>query len=255
MIRVALSALTLVLAAGAQDHPVDREAALGARLAATMRQQTREVKSPVVQKYVADLGDRLRSSTPDPNQTFTFTVVTDALGGSLHEPFLLPGGHVFVPTALILEARDESELAGMLAHSMAHLADSHAPRQVINYGTVPLVFVGGWTTDGAALPTKFLKVRQDAELQADREAVLAMHAAGYDPNVFLTYIDRVQRALRAGLTTALPDRETRLAALRAAISPLSPVKSVDHPEFSRVRAEVEGETKIPPPTLYRPGEK
>lgn len=68
----------------------------------------------------------------------------------MHEPIAFPGGFIFVPARLILAAQDEDEFAGMLAHSIAHIAERHATRQatrseITNMSTTPLIYMGGWT--------------------------------------------------------------------------------------------------------------
>ena len=146
-----------------------------------------------------------------------FAVVCDDVGGSTHEALSIPGGHIFVPASLILAVDNEAELTGMLAHSMAHIAERHGTRmagrgQVANASNIPLIFMGG-SHDRALVPARFLKIRRDYELDADRVAVKIMAAAGFDPAALLEYIRRTQRALRAkpGMS-ALPPREERISA-------------------------------------------
>jgi predicted Zn-dependent protease len=79
---------------------------------------------------------------------------------TIHEPATLPGGYVFVPAGLFLAAQDEAEFAGMLAHAMGHIALRHGTRQatrgvLIKQRSIPLIFMGGWTTlcsSGLSIP-------------------------------------------------------------------------------------------------------
>jgi len=187
--RLLLFAFAALLAQAQQTNPLtfyntEKEAALGAQVAQSIQQRTDPVSSPAVQAYIAGIGDLLRAYLPDRNQTFTFRVVLDSMNGSTREPLAVPGGYVFVSARLILDARNEAELAGMLAHAMAHIAEHHATRvanqnESMLVGDIPLVFMGGWVGNGDAeprVPMKFLKVQQEHELEADRDAVRIMYA-------------------------------------------------------------------------------
>ena len=118
-----------------------KEAALGASMTNHVRMQTSPILETAVTGYVERLGKRLGGGE------WEFTVISDDRGGSTHEPRGLPGGYVVVPLPLILAVDNEAELAGMLAHSMAHVTDRHSMR-VANVSTIPLIWVGGWV--GAA---------------------------------------------------------------------------------------------------------
>jgi predicted Zn-dependent protease len=275
MIRAVLCTLTIAVAGLAQQpdaSSVDKEAALGASLANEARRQTHSLESVSVQQCIANLGERLGAHMSDPNRTFSFTVVADLMSGPTHEAVAFPGGYIFVPASLILEAQNEAELAGMLAHSMAHVAERHGTRiasgsPIINYGSVPLIFLGGWSPDtgaGVGAPLKFLQSRREFELEADRDAVLLLHAAGYDPNALLRYIARVRPVRTGGLPTALPDRDVRLGSLELAIQGLPHAEYQEQAKFSGIQKEVASlvdamrpsqPKRTRPPTLYRPDEK
>jgi len=112
----------------------------------------------------------------------------------------LPGGYIIVSTALLTSAGDEAELAGMLAHAMAHVANRDGKRpgtqgQPLNYGSVPLIFLGGWAggdNQGLAIPLAFRAIQKTYERQADGDAVRAMSGAGYDPAALVRYLSRIQ---------------------------------------------------------------
>lgn len=134
-----------------------------------------------------------------------------------------------MPVSLILAADSEGELAGMLAHSIAHIVEGHgtrmAARRQVGNSNFLLVFAGGWIGMGAAgntrpsVPMAYLKLWRSYELDADRQAVNMMAAAGYEPGALLAYIRRTQRA-GSNVFSALPGREERIAALEAAIARL-----------------------------------
>jgi hypothetical protein len=100
----------------------EKEAALGAQLAAQVRSQSSVIDDARIGGYVARVGNKLAAALPDRGIQHTFTVVDRNLGGSTNEPLALPGGYVFVPANLLLAARSEDELSGMLAHAIAHIA-------------------------------------------------------------------------------------------------------------------------------------
>jgi len=115
----------------------------------------------------------------------------------------LPGGFFYVNSGLILNADEEAELAGVMAHETAHVCAHHAARQMTraNYaqlGTIPLIFIGGWTGYGIyeaasiGIPLTFLHFSREFEAQADYLGVQYMYRAGYDPQAFVTFFEKVQ---------------------------------------------------------------
>ena len=199
---VALNAQDQPIGRGVNFYSKEKEAALGAQLAGEVRQKITAIDSAAVQDYVARLGARLIAQIPDTGFTFTFTVAAGGMDGGIHEPLALPGGYIFVPASLFLAARNEAEFAGMLAHSIAHVAARHGTRQatrgeVVNIASVPLVYMGGWTgyalqqSAAAAIPLGFLRFQRALELEADRLAIGMMAGAGCDPHALVRYIGRV----------------------------------------------------------------
>jgi predicted Zn-dependent protease len=116
--------------------------------------------------------------------------------------FALPGAF-FVNAGLILKAGDVAELAGVMAHEIAHVAARHGTRQatrgeLINYGSLPLIFIGGWTgfavreAAGAAIPLGFLKFSRGMEAEADMLGLEYMYKAGYDPTAFVDFFEKIE---------------------------------------------------------------
>lgn len=215
----------------------EKEAALGASLASEVRKHTSALADSTVHDYIEGVGRRLAAKVRNGDLDWKWAVIRDRAGGSTQEPLSVPGGYIFVSTSLILAVKNEAELAGMLAHSMAHIAERHGTRmaargQVGNLSSIPLVFLGGWMGRGAAgnddrafVPVGYLKIQRSNELDADRVAVTIMAAAGYDPAALVDYIRRTQRVLTAesGMYSALPPREERITALETAVANLFPV--------------------------------
>jgi beta-barrel assembly-enhancing protease len=248
----------LVPALVAQNQPPDRgvnfyslekEQALGAQLAAEYRKGVTIIDDAALNAYLNDLGQRLAAQTPGQTYRYTFQL-TGADSAPLNEPVAFPGGFVFIAAQLILAAKSEDELAGMLAHSIAHVAARHGTKQatkdqIVNQATIPLIFMGGWQgpsiRQGQALsvPIGFLKFQRQIELQADSLAVPSMSAAGYNPAAFADYIERVQPPdpLPPSPTRALPDRDERLQAIRTAIAALPPTTYPSHDALARIQEE------------------
>jgi predicted Zn-dependent protease len=115
----------------------------------------------------------------------------------------LPGGFFYVNSGLILNADEEAELAGVMAHEVAHVCAHHIAREMTrsNYaqiGMVPLIFIGGWTGYGIyeaaslGIPMTFLHFSREFEAQADYLGVQYMYRSGYDPQAFISFFEKVQ---------------------------------------------------------------
>jgi len=117
----------------------------------------------------------------------------------------LPGGFFYVNSGLILNADEEAELAGVMAHEVAHVCAHHAAREMtrMNYaqiGSIPLIMMTGYTWTGygiyeasqLAIPIAFLQFSRDFEAQADYLGVQYMYRAGYDPQAFIDFFEKVQ---------------------------------------------------------------
>lgn len=180
-------------------YSLEKEAALGKQLAADFRQRNTPIDSPIVQNYLDRLGQRIAAELRDAKFPYTFRVIAGDPCRTVHEPAALPGGYVFVPGALFVEARNEAEFAGMLAHAMSHIALRHAtgqaPRgQLANHASIPLIFMGGWSgscSEELLLPRASVALRRSQELEADVLAIRTIARAGFDPMALVRYIERV----------------------------------------------------------------
>ena len=218
--RLALFAF-FCLTVAAQNDPLNKEAALGKRLAEEISRSTPAIESQAIQDYVSQLGAKLIAQLPSAAFTYTFSVV-NGLDNPLDEPLTLPGGYIFVPLRLLIDAKEEAELAGMLAQAIGR-----GPQLIRGNGTIPLIFVGSFGC--STMPASALLKRRELELQADKSAVLTMSRAGFDPAALLRYIERVQPLDRPDLP--FPLRAARLAALQDAIGGQAPVAERDSAEF------------------------
>jgi predicted Zn-dependent protease len=202
----------------------EKLAALGSAIDEQVRNHTSLLSDSTVVEYVESIGRELSTRTPEAGIEWQWKVTRDQLGGSTHEPLSIPGGHIYVSVSLILAAANESELAAMMAHSMAHVVQpswQHSGHEQAASASVPLVFMGGHMGMGPAegdrsfLPLGFMKEQRRRELDADRRALAILTAAGYEATALRRYIDRTQKDLSPELSAnaALSLRAERIAAL------------------------------------------
>jgi predicted Zn-dependent protease len=183
---------------GINFYSLQRERALGHQLAEEVESQSRMVSDPVVTEYVNRVGQAIVRHS-DAKVPFTIKVIDD----DAINAFALPGGYFYVDSGLILAADRESELAGVMAHEVAHVAARHATRnatraQIFNLASIPLIFVGGpigyvvREVAGLAVPMGFLKFSRDAEREADLLGLQYDYAAGYDPQAFVQFFEKLK---------------------------------------------------------------
>ena len=208
--------------------------------------------------YIEAMGARLARSAPQPSPfTYHFELTSDSTGTFL-EPAAFPGGFVFVPAGLILAAKDEAELAGTLAHAIAHIAARHGTRQatkgaLAQQGTIPLIFASGWSGYGtdqgpaALVPVGMRMFQRGMESEADMLTVRITSAAGYDPEGLARYIGRVQQdpVLPAKFPASYPLRDERVQAIDQAIQTLPAQSYSESGDFARIQDEVR--RALPPP--------
>ncbi len=177
----------------------DTEIKMGKQYAMMVESSARMIQDPVVVEYVNRIGQNLVRNS-DAKVPFTIKVIdSDDINA-----FALPGGFFYVNSGLILAADEEAELAGVMAHEIAHVAARHATREMTraNYASmasIPLIFVGSWGLyEGAsvamslALPLTFMKFSRGFEAEADYLGVQYMYKAGYDPQAFVSFFEKVK---------------------------------------------------------------
>jgi predicted Zn-dependent protease len=185
---------------GLNFYSLEREMALGKQLAQEVERSAKLVDDPVVSEYVNRVGQNLVRNS-DAKVPFTIKVIdSDAVNA-----FALPGGFFYVNSGLILRADSESELAGVMAHEIAHVAARHSTKretkgQLTQLATIPLILLGpgGWAGYGIyqglnfAVPLTFLKFSRGDENEADYLGLQYMYKAGYDPNAFVSFFEKVK---------------------------------------------------------------
>ncbi|MGQ0540694.1 MAG: M48 family metallopeptidase, partial [Blastocatellia bacterium] len=176
----------------------EKEIALGRQLALEVEQQAKLVEDPIVTEYINRVGQNVVLHS-DAKIPFTIKVIdSDEVNA-----FALPGGFFFVNKGLILAADNEAELAGVMAHEIAHVAARHAMEnqgklQAINYGLLATIIFGGGIAStiaqnagGFGQLLSFLKFSRNAENEADMLGVQYLYAAGYDPTAMSTMFEKL----------------------------------------------------------------
>jgi beta-barrel assembly-enhancing protease len=176
----------------------EKEMQIGRQLALEFEQQAKLVEDPIVTEYVNRVGQNIVLHS-DAKIPFTIKVVdADDVNA-----FALPGGFFYVNKGLILAADNEAELAGVMAHEIAHVAARHAMENqgkgaLLQYGMLAGIIFGGGIASGILQNTAgitqalaFFKFSRGAEVEADRLGVQYLYASGYDPNGMSTMFEKL----------------------------------------------------------------
>lgn len=178
---------------------LEKEVQMGAQYAQFFEQTARLIEDPVVVDYVDEVGQFIVKQS-DARVPFVIKVVdTDEVNA-----FALPGGYFFVNKGLILEAENESELAGVMAHEIAHVTARHATErmtksQLLQFASLPALFVGGYWTQyaiyqglGMGLSLAVLGITRKSEAEADQLGAQYLWNTSYDPQGFITFFEKLQ---------------------------------------------------------------
>jgi predicted Zn-dependent protease len=240
---------------GINFYSIEHEIALGKGLAQEVERSSKLIDDPVIVEYVNRVGQNLVRNS-DARVPFTIKVIdSDEVNA-----FALPGGFFYVNSGLIMRAQEEAELAGVMAHEISHVIARHGTKQatkgeMMQLATIPLMLLGpgGWAGYGIyqalqlAIPLSYLKFSRDDEREADFLGLQYMYKAGYDPNAYVTFFERIQadEKRRPGTIPKFfsthPPTPDRIAAAQKEIARILPEKDeyiVTTSEFDQVRARL-----------------
>ncbi len=177
---------------------LEKEVSLGRELAAEVDRQAKFIEDPVITEYVNRVGQNVVLHS-DAKIPFTIKVIdSDEVNA-----FALPGGFFYVNKGLLLAADNEAEIAGVMAHEIAHVAARHAMENIAKanlwqgLAMAGSIFLGGipgliyQNTAGLGLAALFSKFSRSAETEADRLGTQYLYAAGYDPNAMATMFEKL----------------------------------------------------------------
>jgi hypothetical protein len=236
-------------------YSTDWEIRNGKQYSMEIEKSAHMVTDPVIVEYVNRVGQNIVKNS-DCKVPFTIKVIdSDEINA-----MALPGGFFYVNSGLIMAADEEAELAGVMAHETAHVCAHHAARQMtkMNYaqiGSIPLIIFtqGSWTGYGIyeatqlAIPMTFLKFSRMDEAEADWLGVQYMYKAGYDPQAFIQFfekIDALEKHKPGTLAKVFadhpqtPDRILHSEEEIATILPARPDYMVTTSEFDDVKARL-----------------
>ena len=229
---------------------IEKEIALGRQLAQQVEQEQKLLKDPVINEYVNRVGQNIVRNS-DSKVPFTIKVIdSDEINA-----FALPGGFFYVNSGLILAADDEAELAGVMAHEIAHVAARHGTEQaskgqIFNIASIPLIFVTGGLGYGIQqaanflVPLTFLKFSRGSEEEADYLGVQYLYKTGYDPSAMVRFFEKLQVKEKAKpgsvskLFSTHPTTGARIRKVEDTITTILPAADryvVTTSEFDRVK--------------------
>lgn len=233
----------------------EQDIELGRRSAAEVSQQVPLLRDEEVVSYVQRLGARLAANAPGHKFPYQFQVIA----AREINAFALPGGFIFINAGAIAAARNEGELAGVIAHEINHVALRHGTNQaskayVARTGLNILRTIAGRSPDvdqairtigGAGANIVFLRFGRTAEREADLAGARLMADAGYDPRDMAAFFETIQKQDGARAPEFLsdhPDPGNRIASINEELRRLrlkeQPIR--DTREFQQARAKLTG---------------
>ncbi|MGB5257867.1 MAG: M48 family metalloprotease [Woeseiaceae bacterium] len=269
-----LAALVFVSGAGADDinlpdmgSPADAvlstndESRLGRMIMRDIRRSGQVVEDPLVTEYVNDIGSRIAAQTNDGDHEFTFFVVNDERINA----FALPGGYIGLHTGLLEATRSEDELAGVIAHEVAHVTQRHIARAIhansrqsilstaMMLGAIIVAAAGGSSdaAQGAIAVAQGTAIQQQInftrtnEYEADRIGITALADAGFDPYGMASFFEVLSRQTTTSPEMRAPEflrthpvTSARVAEARSRAREYPPIRSDDSINYGIARTRM-----------------
>jgi beta-barrel assembly-enhancing protease len=233
---------------------MEKEIALGNQLAAEFEQTARMIEDPVVSEYVDRIGQNIVKHS-DAKVPFHIKVVdTDEVNA-----FAFPGGYFYVNKGLLLASRNEAEMAGVMAHEISHVTARHATSrmskgQYLQLAAIPATMFGGYWVQmgiqnalGLGINLELMGITRESEREADQLGIQYLWNAGYDPNAFVSFFEKMQEEEKskpgrlAGWFRTHPSTTDRIVAAldEQRYLPEKDNYIVNSSEFDRVRARLQ----------------
>ncbi len=234
-------------------YSIEGQVATGRQYAQQIESQIKLIKDPVITEYVNRVGQNLVRNS-DAQVSFTIKVIDSDVVNAM----ALPGGFFYVNSGLILAADEEAEMAGVMAHEIAHVAACHYGREMtranlLQLASLPAIFMGGpigygiYQGLGLAVPLTLLHFSRAFESEADYLGIEYMYRAGYDPSGFVSFFEKIQAMEKkkpGTLSKAFdthpqtPDRIEKSQAEIRKILPAKPQYVVTTSEFDDVKSRL-----------------
>jgi beta-barrel assembly-enhancing protease len=240
---------------GLDLYSLEKEIAIGKQLAQEVERTSKFVDDPVIVDYVNRVGQNLVRNS-DAQVPFTIKVIDSDVVNAM----ALPGGFFYVNSGLILRASEEAELAGVMGHEIAHVCARHGTKnatkaEIAQLAMIPVMIMLPPTLAGygiyegmqLAVPLAFLRFTRAAEAEADYLGLQYMYKAGYDPNAFVSFFEKIQAEEKRHPGTipkifaTHPPTPDRIATAQKEIATILPSRAeyiVTTSEFDMVKARL-----------------
>lgn len=267
---VAVLSLVLALVAWAERTPLkpgwnmfsaQQDIEVGQQVSKDAERQLPMLKDSRVDNYVNSLGRKLAAKAPGEKYPYQFKVVNDRAINA----FALPGGYVYINRGVIEAANTESQLAGVIAHEISHVALRHGTNQAskASAAQIPLAILGGLLGSnstgailaqlgaGFAVDSVLLKYSRSAESQADLMGTQILYDSKLDTRGMAQFFDVIQADNQGGRQVEFfsnhPNPDNRIANVNKEVSLLGGSQKgykSDSSQFQDIKRYVRS---LPPP--------
>ncbi|HZT68941.1 MAG TPA: M48 family metallopeptidase [Terriglobia bacterium] len=234
-----------------------KEIAIGKQYATEIDRSARIIKDPVINEYVNRVAQNVAR-----NSDLKIPLTVKVIDSPDINAFALPGGFLYVNSGLLQAATEEDQVAGVVAHEIAHVAARHWASQmtkatILQYAMLPLIFTpmsvgvyyGVMEAYMNGVPLAFLKFSRNDEAEADYLGIQYMYKAGYDPNAYVAFFGKIvqeQRRDPGSVPTIFADHPPtaeRIIKAEQEIKSILPSRNeylVSTSEFNDMKARLEG---------------